>query len=250
VTEPVSPLGVRTDTVDTMCLLTADGILDSSTYLLLRDTIIKAALDEPRAVVVDVDALEVPAPSAWAVFTSAHWHVCTWPDVPIVLVCRDPDQRAVIARNGVARYVPVHPTTESARLAVANGQVRRRQRVRVELPALPSSLRRARVLVAETLMGWSQPKLTSVATVIVNVFMENVLQHTASAPAVVLESDGATVIVAVQDGSCTPAERRENPGRSPASGLEIVNALCRYWGSTPTLSGKTVWAVIGPENQL
>ena len=34
------------------------------------------------------------------------------------------------------------------------------------------------------------------------------------------------------------------------SGLAIVDALSRAWGSTPTSSGKTVWAVIGPENQL
>ncbi|CNJ97610.1 stas domain-containing protein [Mycobacterium tuberculosis] len=34
------------------------------------------------------------------------------------------------------------------------------------------------------------------------------------------------------------------------SGLAIVDALSREWGSTPTSSGKTVWAVIGPENQL
>ncbi len=34
------------------------------------------------------------------------------------------------------------------------------------------------------------------------------------------------------------------------SGLAIVDALSRAWGSTPTASGKTVWAIIGPENQL
>ena len=34
------------------------------------------------------------------------------------------------------------------------------------------------------------------------------------------------------------------------SGLAIVSALSRAWGSTPTSSGKTVWAVIGSENQL
>lgn len=34
------------------------------------------------------------------------------------------------------------------------------------------------------------------------------------------------------------------------SGLAIVAALSRAWGSSPTSSGKTVWAIIGPENQL
>jgi hypothetical protein len=34
------------------------------------------------------------------------------------------------------------------------------------------------------------------------------------------------------------------------SGLKIVGALCRAWGNAPTPTGKTVWAVIGPENKL
>jgi hypothetical protein len=34
------------------------------------------------------------------------------------------------------------------------------------------------------------------------------------------------------------------------SGLAIVAALCRTWGATPTSSGKTVWALIGRENQF
>jgi hypothetical protein len=26
--------------------------------------------------------------------------------------------------------------------------------------------------------------------------------------------------------------------------------MCRMWGNSPTPTGKTVWAVIGPENRL
>jgi hypothetical protein len=60
-------------------LLTIAGILDRLTYHRVRDNVIKAALDEPTAVIVDVNALQVPALSAWAVFTSARWHVSVWP---------------------------------------------------------------------------------------------------------------------------------------------------------------------------
>ena len=95
-------------------LLNVDGILDSTTYLPLRDQIIKAALDEPRAVVIDVSRLTVPSPSAWAVFTSARWHVEMWPDVPILLVCSHPEGRKIIERNGITRYVPVYPSTAEA----------------------------------------------------------------------------------------------------------------------------------------
>ena len=71
-----SALSVASETVDaTAVLLTVRGTLDSITYRSLRDQIIKAALDEPKAVIVDVTHLGVPAESAWVVFTSARWHV-------------------------------------------------------------------------------------------------------------------------------------------------------------------------------
>nr|WP_156657559.1 STAS domain-containing protein [Mycobacterium kyorinense] len=236
----------------TACLLTIDGVLDSSTYLKLRDAIIKAALDEPRAVLVDVNALDVPASSAWSVFTSARWHVSTWPDVPIVLVCGDADRRTTISRIGVTRYVPVHATVEAALNALPVEGRQARRRARVELPASLASLRRARDLVGEYLTAWSQTELIPVATVVVNVFVENVLQHTASTPVLVLETNGATVTVSVQDCSTTPAARREDPfrGGERVSGLAIVAAVSCAWGSTPTPSGKAVWAVVGPENKL
>lgn len=247
-----SQLKVCADTADAVSQLTVDGILDSSTYLTLRNTVIKAALDQPAAVLVDVTALDVPGPSAWSVFTSARWHVSVWPGVPVLLVCADGARRVIITRNGIARYVPVYPSVEAALQAVTPYGRRARRRMRVELHASPASLRHARELVAESLAEWSQAGLIPVATVIVNVFVENVLQHTESAPVLRLETDGTTVTVAVQDGSANPALRRESSayGRDQVSGLAIVAAVCRAWGSTPLPSGKTVWALIGPENRL
>jgi hypothetical protein len=234
----------------TASLLTSDGVLDSRTYLQLRNRIIEAALEEPRAVLVDVNALGVPASSAWKVFTSARWHVHSWPDVPVILLCSDAGRRRTIARSGVTRYVPVHATVEAALKSLTDG--RRALRTRMELPSSIASLRKARELVAEWLAAWSHVKLIPVATTVVNVFIENVLQHTASAPVLVLESDGAAVTVSVRDGSSIPAARHEDPrgGGDRVSGLAIVASVCRAWGSTPMPSGKTVWAVIGPENQL
>jgi anti-anti-sigma factor len=244
-------LAVSADSAGTVCLLTVNGVLDTSTYLTLRDAVIKAALDEPQAVLVDVDGLDVPASSAWSVFTSARWHVSTWPDVPIILVCGHAGRRRTIARTGVTRYVPVYATVGAALGAVKDGAAPRR-RARIELPASLASLRAARDFVAEWLADWSHDELVPTATVIVNVFVENVLQHTNSAPVLILESDGGAVYLSVQDESSTPAARHEDPyrGGERVSGLAIIASVCRAWGSTPTPSGKTVWAVIGPENRL
>jgi hypothetical protein len=247
-----SSVVVSADMAGAVCLLTVDGVLDTSSYLHVRDAIIKAALDEPQAVLIDVNALDVPTSTAWSVFTSARWHVSTWPDVPIALVCGHPGRRRTIERSSVTRYVPVYPSVDRALAAVADGRARARARARMDLPASLASLRKAREFVAEWLGEWCHQELIAVATVVVNVFVENVLQHTASAPVLILESDGRAVTVSVQDENSTPAARHEDPysGGERVSGLAIVASVCRAWGSSPTPSGKTVWAVLGPENQL
>ncbi len=249
---PVSELTVSPGTADTDCLLTVEGVLDTTTYLKLRDSIVKAALDEPRAVLVDVNALDVPSSSAWSVFTSARWHVSTWPDIPVVLISARAEHQSTIARTGVLRYVPAYTSVEAALATLTDDAPAARRRIRAELPAALASLRTARTVVADCLHAWSRDELTPVATVIVNVFVENVLQHTTCAPVVVIESDGTLVSISVRDDSAAPAVRHEDPyrGGDPVSGLAIVASVCRAWGSMHTPSGKAVWAVIGPENRL
>lgn len=234
------------------CVLVAEGLLDSTTYRPLRDTIIKAALDHPDAVIIDVTEVAVPAQSALAVFTSARWHVGQWSDVPIVLVCAHGAGRAALERNGITRYVPVYPTTDAALDALSrSGAPLLRRRARAELPAIAASIARSRELVEEWLTAWSQPEFIAVAKMVVTVFIENVLTHTESAPALRLESDGTLVTVAVEDTSTAQAGTREQrSGQDRVSGLAIVAALSMRWGNAPTPSGKTVWAVIGPENRI
>jgi len=233
-------------------ILVMDGVLDSSTYRTVRDSVIKAALDEPRAVIVDVNRLSVPSASAWTVFTSARWHVSTWPDVPILLVCAQPRIRRAIAAGGVTRYVPVHPNRELALGALRGQSLPGRRRARSELPAARASVGLARGTVTDWLTRWDKRDLIPVAATVSTVFVENVLDHTESAPVLIVESYRDTVTVAVEDRSDHLPGRREDAyrGAEIVSGLAIVSALCRAWGATPTSSGKTVWALVGRENQL
>lgn len=231
--------------------MTLRGVLNSSTYLAIRDAIIKSALDGPEAVIVDVSALAVPTASALAVFTSARWHVGRWPMIPVLLVCSDADGRRAIEQVGVARYVPVYPSTTSAFNALQNRTLRYRRRARAVLAADLTTLRRAREFVEECLTAWSQRDLVPVTKVIATSLVENALKHTDDPPAMRLETDGRLVTVAVEDSSHAPAVIRDDPAaRLAPSGLQIVGALCRMWGNAPTPSGKTVWAVVGPENRL
>ena len=233
-------------------VLSIAGVLDSSTYGALRAQIIKAILAEPAAVVIDITGLIVPAESALAVFTSARWYVDQWCDVPVVLVCAHRALRVALDNSGITRYVTAFRSVDEALCALTRVPSRRqRRRARAELPAITASVARARELVSAWLTRWSQEEFIPVAKMIVTVLVENVLLHTDGAPGVRVETNGTTVTVAVDDASSVQALRRERAaGIEQASGLAIVAALSRCWGNAPTPSGKTVWAVIGPENRL
>ncbi|MCK8645749.1 STAS domain-containing protein [Mycobacterium colombiense] len=232
--------------------LVVDGVLDSSTYRTVRDAVIKAAIDEPRAVVVDVNGLRAPSPSAWTVFTSARWHVSVWPDVPILLVCADPRVQREVAKAGVTRYVPIYARLELALDAVRRRALSVRRRARTELARNISSLDTARSMIADWLTRWGVPEAIPAAATVATVFVENVLDHTESAPALIVESYQDSVAVAVEDGNSHLPGRHEDADRGAdlVSGLAIVSALCRAWGATPTSSGKTVWGSVGRETQL
>jgi hypothetical protein len=65
-------IDIRVDRIaGSMVLLSPAGILDSRSYLTLRTAMVKAAVEEPTPVLIDVDELVVPAASAWSVLTSA-----------------------------------------------------------------------------------------------------------------------------------------------------------------------------------
>lgn len=237
---------------DDAVVLRPTGVLDSITYRPLRDEIIKAALEEPLVVVVDLAGLEVPTESALAVFTSARWHVDRWPEVPIVLVSESAQARSALARNGVTRYVPVYPTLSGA-LAAVTGEpaISVRRRARAELLAEAASLQRARDLIAQWLTAWSVPELIPTAKVVATTLVENVLRHTDCCPTLRLEVKDSTVTVAVTDADPRPAGLLESAtARARPSGLQIVAALSRAWGNAPNTSGKVVWAVLGPESAL
>lgn len=247
----MSPVAVAMRTDDSVTVLTVDGELDAANSTTVRERILKATLDDGAAVIVDVSGLKVRNESEWSSFMGAYWQIGSAPHVPIVLVCTDRSAREAISNSGVTHFMPVYPSEKAAIKALGQNSRRPVRRADLQLPADLTSLRESRRMVREWLTTWSQSKLIPVALVVVNVFVENVLEHTASVPAVRIEAQGTTATIAVSDASDAPAVRLPSPPKGiDVSGLAIVDALSRAWGSTPTASGKTVWAVIGPENQL
>lgn len=227
------------------------GVLDSSTYSEIRDSVIEAALAEPSAVLVDVSELHAPAESAWIAFTSARWHVSVWPGIPVALVCDHAQGRSSIARSGATRYVSVHPDEIDAARSVRHPHIARK-RASADLATAHESVRRARTLLSQWLTVWDRSEMVVTASTVASILVENTLMHTSGGATLILEAIEDSITIAVSDGSRTPAARHEDSttGAHTVSGLAIVSALSRSWGCTPTASGKTVWALIGPENRL
>jgi hypothetical protein len=239
-------LRFSTTDVDDARVLTVDGVLDATTYLPIRETIVKAALDEPRMVVIDISWLTVREDPAWAVFTSARWQVAEWPGVPIGLVSSHEQDRNNLHRNGV----PVYETVKMALSELSvDVQQRYRRRARASIPAGRSSIRGCRELTAQWLSEWSRIDFVHVASLVATELVEAALAATDTEFVLRLETDGSTVSVAVQHvGIANPVQRKS--AHDKVSGLDLVAANSRTWGTYTTLSGNTIWAVVGPENRF
>ncbi len=109
-----SALTINTATVGEVCVLNVSGVLDGTTYIALRDAIKKAALDRPRAVIVEIARLVVVGDSAWAVFPAARWCITDGPDVPMALVCDKTESCNALCRNSIDRHLPAYRTVDAA----------------------------------------------------------------------------------------------------------------------------------------
>jgi hypothetical protein len=243
-------LRFSTADVDDARVLTVDGVLDATTYLPMLEAIVKAALDEPRIVIIDISWLTVREDPAWAVFTSARWRIAEWPGVPIGLVSSHEQDRNNLHRNGITRYVPLYATLQLAlsELSVDIEQ-RYRRRARASIPAGRSSIHKCRELAGQWLSEWSRIDFIHVASLVATELVEAALSATDTDFILRLETDGSTVSVAVQHvGIANPVQRKL--AHDNVSGLDLVAANSRAWGTYTTSSGNTIWAVVGPENRF
>ena len=127
--------------------------------------------------------------------------------------------------------MPVYSTEKGATKALAKLTRRTIQRADAQLPANLTSLRESRRLVREWLTEWSQPALIPVALVVVNVFVENVLEHTGSVPAMRIETDGATATIAVSDESTARPVGCRRPRRASTCQVWRLSTRCRARGA-------------------
>lgn len=227
------------------CLVaTLTGTLDERSYGGLRHLLVKLALEEPRALIVNLDALDVRDEGALTVFPATRVMVHDWPGVPVLLAAGDAERRSALGDRAALRSLPVFTGVESAVASVKT--VVSQRRAAAEFPPLASSSALARRFVREICQFWHVPVPVHEALCVVSELVENASQHAVTMFQVRLRMRDGTLGVAVRDGSSQPAVLRQGPSGAPAGfGLRIVAELARAWGCLPDLgNGKVVWAVL------
>jgi anti-anti-sigma regulatory factor len=252
---PPSRLRVELDELGGCTLARPVGVLDVSTYPVMRDTLLKCVVDEPAAVIIDLGPLVIPSTAVFSVFSLVAMRTGDWPGVPIMLVARQESHRETLRHSAIRRWVPCFEDLDAAFGAVGEPPLRRR--VLIELPGRRSSPREARRHVREIGENWGLSKdsdLLGDAELIATELVENTVRHTVSDLTLRLELRKGLLTVAVADDDPREAVLRERECEcAQGSGLVMVAGVAKVWGCTPsTNGGKIVWAVLdagkpGPE---
>jgi anti-anti-sigma regulatory factor len=221
------------------------GVLDTASYRELRDSMLKAGVDESRAVIVNVDGLDVQDRAPLSVFVAAAERLEQWPCVPLLVAGGTDELWQRLCEYRLHRYVQVHRSVAAAAAAIDDPPPRRIRRR--ELPNSLRSASLARAFVRETCEPWrvGEPRCED-AVLVVNELVENTLLHTYCAPSVRVELRRDVLAVGVYDGDPTPPRRLDpDPAQPHRGGLAIVADVADLWGCSPTQSnGKVVWAVL------
>ncbi len=209
-------------------VLAPTGTLDADSGDTLRGRILASAAEEPRAVLVDITDLELPARTT--LFTEVAEQLAHWPGVPLVVV----DPRG--------RLQDAHRTVSAAIASV--GKPPPRKVARRTLPGNTSGGRAGRAFVRDCCRRWHiEDARTDDAVWVANELIENTIRHTPYAPAVRVELRHGELTVAVRDDD--PHQPRPNPDQRPLHGLAAVHKIATAWGTVPVEGGgKVVWAAL------
>ncbi len=223
------------------------GSLTVETYRDLTAALMKYSLDEPDALIVELDDLCIASQPLLAAFATAWMRVSDWPSVPILLVAGRPGLYRWVCASAVDRFVCVYPTLTAALAAIGTPPPRRR--ARTTLASRDDCGQHARRFVTAVCDRWRIPPTTSIrARVVATELVENAYLHARGLGDIILglESWRHILAIAVSDNDSREAILREpRPGGDRCYGLYVVADTARAWGCTPRWPhGKTVWATL------
>jgi len=217
------------------------GRLDLSTYPELRDELLACAAEEPAAVIVDLDALEIGSAALLSLFARVGSRMAAWPAVPLVVAVTDPRARDVVERVGLARRIVVRPsvTDALAGLPLATAQ---RHEWEEQLPPTPEAARLGRRCARDACHRWGVDALAQDAALLVSELVEFSVGCGCRNLHLRLElrSDGLGVLVRDDLGSTA----RYGGGGQQVDPWQVVEGLAATSGCTDARDGRTLWAVL------
>ena len=115
----------------------------------------------------------------------------------------------------------------------------------LDLPAHPSSPRRARQFVDEVLHRWQRDGAIDRLALIASELVTNAVRHANTEITIELSAEEGALHLEVFDrGSGKPTFLDADPKQPGGLGLPIVEALASSWGTRPREGGKGVWAEV------
>jgi anti-anti-sigma regulatory factor/anti-sigma regulatory factor (Ser/Thr protein kinase) len=228
------------------------GLLEVATAPQMREVLLKAIADQPSAVIVDLDRLDLRKTYTLSVFGVVARRTAEWSGVPLVLVAGPSlGDRIRLHAQAIARVLPVCPTIDAALSAARQPQ---RRITRLRLGVHPYVVATARRLVAATCEFWDCPDVVEDAVAITSELVSNAVVYAGTESELRLELRRGVLTVSLVDGNPRP------PVLHPASddedmrggfGLRIVDNLASAWGWVPhSKGGKVVWAVIRTQPRM
>lgn len=110
------------------------------------------------------------------------------------------------------------------------------------LPADGTAPGIARRLVREQLEAWELPDLADATELVTSELVGNALRHGGGPGQLRLLRHDRLVTEVTDSGPDLPQVQRTSDEDEGGRGLQVVNMLCRSWGSCKTPDGKLVWA--------
>jgi anti-anti-sigma regulatory factor/anti-sigma regulatory factor (Ser/Thr protein kinase) len=237
------PLAWTVDQAGGLAVVTVRGRFDLDDTPRFRTALLKCLAEQPRALLVDLSAMELGEDTALALFTAVTRQAGRWPGAPILLCGPAPHVAELLGRGGYGG-VAVRPGVEQARREVAAGTVAPPSLSDRLLP-IAGAVRLARDVVTEACRTWALPELVGPASLVVSELVANGVEHAGTMMTVQITRRTRHVYVAVRDSSAAePVINRAGGLAERGRGLMLVDAVAAQWGWLPTEDGKIVWAAL------
>ena len=219
------------------------GLLDLSTYPLLRDVLFSCVTAEPIGVVVELGGLTVAPAARLSVFDTIWVSVAQWPGVPVVLATGQEPLLSPAGSNGLPRHVPCYPTTDEALGSIVRPP--RGRHVRGRLPASESGVLLAKLIAEQTCLRWRLRTLLDVVPQVAAELVTEVALDAPSGVSLLLRERAGKLAVAVRGPTTVNLERQQAIRMNVATIAGVDFSI----GYTSTGNGDTVlWTILDITN--